>query len=587
MATVSGASGERAAGRGVAGVRIEVEALGRRVKGSTLLQDVSFAVEPGELVAIVGGSGAGKTTLLEAMAGVQPPDEGCVRFDGADLSANLAAFRSVLGYVPQDDIIHAELPLAATLRYAARLRLPAGSSPAMVEQAVTTAMAVLDLTARADVKVAALSGGQRKRASIAVELLTSPDVFFLDEPTSGLDPATGADLVGVMRNLTAAGATVVFTTHAVQDLTDCDRVVFLARGGQLAFVGPVWEALAYFGVERLEQVYARLAAEETPEAWAERFRTHRSVDPPTAATSATSPAAPPTPTPEPAPAVVARRAGPGPWRQWRTLTARTFATMVRNRLTLAILLGSPVLIVAMFAVLFRPGAFAFDDPNPTAIVMILFWITFGSFFFGLTYGLLQICTEQAVLRREHLVGLRLGPYLASKVTVLLPFLLLVNAVMLAVLRVLDRLPAASFTVYLSVGVTLSLVAAAALTLGLLTSAAVANPAQATLALPMLCFPAVLFLGAIPPVNVMATAGAAISVLMSNRWGFEALGHDFGARRILEEGGSPLGPPLVASYGESAASYRTPVYWLILAGFVVVFAAGALAVLRRTCRRPQR
>ena len=185
------------------------------------------------------------------------------------------------------------------------------------------------------------------------------------------------------------------------------------------------------------------------------------------------------------------------------LTRRTFETLVRNRLTLAILLGSPALVVAMFAVLFRPGAFDFAEPSPSAITMILFWVTFGAFFFGLTYGLLQIVTEQAILYREHFVGQRLSAYLLSKIAVLLPFLVFVVVLMLAVLRALDRLPGAGATTYLTVGITLALLAAAALTLGLLTSAAVSNPAQATLALPMLCFPAVLFSGAILPVHIMA------------------------------------------------------------------------------------
>ena len=232
------------------------------------------------------------------------------------------------------------------------------------------------------------------------------------------------------------------------------------------------------------------------------------------------------------------------------LTRRTFETLVRNRLTLAILLGSPALVVAMFAVLFRPGAFDFAEPSPSAITMILFWVTFGAFFFGLTYGLLQIVTEQAILYREHFVGQRLSAYLLSKIAVLLPFLVFVVILMLAVLRALDRLPGASATTYLTVGITLALLAAAALTLGLLTSAAVSNPAQATLALPMLCFPAVLFSGAILPVHIMAGAGAAISAIIPGRWAFEALGHDLGVRHLLSDGGSPLGPPLVASYGDA-------------------------------------
>ena len=250
---------------------------------------------------------------------------------------------------------------------------------------------------------------------------------------------------------------------------------------------------------------------------------------------------------------------------------------------MAILLGSPAMVVAMFAILFRPGAFDFESPDPSAIAMILFWVTFGAFFFGLTYGLLQIVTEQAIVRREYLVGQRLSAYLLSKVTVLLPFLLFVIVLMLAVLVALDRLPTMSTGTYVAVGATLALDAAAALTLGLFASAGVGNAAQATLALPMLCFPAVLFSGAILPVNVMAAAGAAISVVVPVRWAFEALGHDLGVRELLAHGGSPLGPPLLEAYGD-AGTETTATYWLYLAAFVLVFFAGAWLTLAYRCRR---
>jgi ABC-type multidrug transport system ATPase subunit len=556
------------------GVEIAVRDLRKTLRdGTCVLHDVSFDVQPGELVGIVGGSGAGKTTLLDALAGVRPADGGHVLFDGADLAANLDAFRGVLGYVPQEDIIHLELPLERTLGYAARLRLPAGTPERDLDAATARVLAALDLSDRAGVPVGSLSGGQRKRASIGVELLTDPGVFFLDEPTSGLDPATAADLLRHLRRLADDGATVVFTTHAVQDLTRCDQVVVLARDGHLAFVGPPSALLRYFGVERVEEIYERLAGDATSEEWAQRFARHREAEP-----------APPRqrrhrPPPR-------QRRGAGFVRQWLVLTARTFETLVRNPLTLAILLGSPALVVAMFVILFRPGAFDLADPDPSAITMILFWITFGAFFFGLTYGLLQIVTERAIVRREHLVGQRLSAYLLSKVTVLLPFLLLVDVVMLAVLRGLDRLPSASTTAYLSVGVTLVLEAAAALTLGLLTSAAVSNPSQATLALPMLCFPAVLFSGAILPVHVMAGVGAAISVFIPVRWAFEAAGHALGVRGLLLHGGSPLGPPLVRAYG-NAGEQAAGVYWLYLGAFVLIFLGAAWATLVRGCRRESR
>jgi hypothetical protein len=220
------------------------------------------------------------------------------------------------------------------------------------------------------------------------------------------------------------------------------------------------------------------------------------------------------------------------------------------------------------------------------MVMIGFWVVFAAFFFGLTYGLLQICTEQTILRRERLVGLRLGAYVASKVTVLVPFLLFVVVAMLGVLRLLDRLPSRSLSTYTSIGVGLLLCAIAALGLGLLASAAVGNVAQATLALPMLCFPAVLFSGAILPVHVMASAGRAVSAFIPSRWAFEAIGHDLGARRVLAQGGSRLGPPLLASYGR-AGTQSTVTYWLILGAFAAVFLAGTWLVLLRTTKRTTR
>ena len=550
------------------GIRIDVNELSRLVRVRnrgevTLLDAVSFSISAGELVAIVGPSGAGKTTLLEAIAGVAPATTGSVRLDGIDLHANPGTFRSVLGYVPQDDIIHADLPLQRTLRYSARLRLPSSTTGAEVDDAVRDAIDAVGLTEQADVRVGSLSGGQRKRASIAVELLTDPHVFFLDEPTSGLDPVTSAELIARLRQLADRSATVVFTTHSAEDLAVCDRIVFMTRGGRAGFVGTVDEAFEQYGVSSVPELYRRLAEPD-------------GITYPagTAATAAASDAGP---------RDVNRRPVASGLTQWGVLTRRTLETLVRNRLTLAILVGSPALVVGMFAILFRPGAFDFQDPSPSSMVMIGFWVVFAAFFFGLTYGLLQICTERTILRRERLVGLRLGAYVASKVTILVPFLLLVVVATLGVLRLLDRLPSRPLSTYASIGVGLLLCAVAALGLGLLTSATVRNVAQATLALPMLCFPAVLFSGAIVPVNLMARVGAGLSVVIPSRWAFEAIGHDLGARRILAQGGSPLGPPLLASYGD-AGTQSTGTYWLILGAFAVVFLVATWGVLVCSTRR---
>lgn len=495
------------------GARIDAIGVGRRVGGRQLLQTMSLSVEPGELVAIAGGSGAGKTTLLEVLAGLQPPSAGEVRHDGVVPSIRASAGAAV-GYVPQDDIIHLEMPLRRTLRYAALLRLPGGTSAAEAERIVDETLQSLDLSDRADVPVRALSGGQRKRASIAVELLTRPRLFFLDEPTSGLDPSTAAEVMRLLRRLSQRGVTVVLTTHEPAAIEQCDRVVFLARDGHLAFTGSPGAARRYFGVENLTEVYERLAQERTPRIWAQRF-----------ADSGENPPAQPGLTRKVVSAKTSDVDRTGIVRQWWLLTRRNVDVLFRNRLTLAILLGSPVLVTVMMATLFKRGSFDPGDAAGVGPAQIVFWIAFDGFFFGLTYGLLQIVGEMAVFRRERLAGLSVGAYVASKVTALLPVLAGVSAVLLVVLRALGRLPALGWHVYALLFATIVIEAISALALGLFASAAVSNAAQAALALPMLCFPQVLFGGAIVPVDQMATPGRLMSLVLSNRHAFDALGRD--------------------------------------------------------------
>jgi ABC-type multidrug transport system ATPase subunit len=544
---------------------IDLRDVSQRVRtGELILHGISLSIGRGELVAIIGGSGTGKTTLLDTMCGLRPPAAGQVHRDGE---------QGQHGYVPQDDIIHLTLPLRRTLRYTAGLRLPAGTTSGQAEQTVTDVLKALELADRADLSVGQLSGGQRKRASIAAELLTRPGVFFLDEPTSGLDPARGAELMRTLRQLASEGTTVVLTTHNPLDAERCDKVAVLAEHGYLAFFGSPEQACAYFGTGSISEIYERLAGPDPADAWGRRFTQF------TQAQDQAQPSAPP-PSAEAASTAPGPLRGIGSVRQWLLLTRRNAEILARSRLTLAILLGSPVLVLAMFVVLFKPHAFGPGVPSPEATVMILFWVAFGGFFFGLTYGLLQICTEFAVLRRERFVGLRAGPYVLAKVAVLLPLLAAVDVAFLVVLRALGRLPGAGD--YGAVFGILLLSSAAALGLGLLISAAVSEPAQATIAMPMVCFPQVLFVGAILPVPVMAVVGRWISYAMSNRWAFEGLGHSLGVNRLWAEGGSPLGPPLLASYG-STFSHPVAADAAILAGFTVVFLAATCAVIVRKTR----
>ena len=536
------------------GARVEARGVSQRAGGRRTLTDVSLAVEPGELVAIAGGSGTGKTTLLRLLAGLRAPTDGRVTHDGVTVGGRRTPGIGV-GYVPQDDVIHRELPLRRTLRYTAALRLPAGTPREAVDAAVDGTLRALDLDGRAEVPVRALSGGQRKRASIAAELLTHPRSFFLDEPTSGLDPATSAEVVALLRRLAADGVTVVLTTHDPAVVERCDRVVFLAADGHLAFAGPVGAARTHFGVGELAEVYTKIAASPAREL-ADRFAAHRPQSPPSSAAPAPAPAAPEVPR-------------PGPVRQWWLLTRRNADVLVRNRLTLAVLLGSPALVTAMMAMLFRPGAFAGGDTAGTGSTQTVFWVAFAGFFFGLTYGLLQVVGELAVFRREHLAGARVGAYVAAKVTALLPVLAFVTAVLLGVLRALDRLPPLGAGAYLTLAGTLLLESTAALALGLLASATVTDTAQAALALPMLCFPQVLFAGAIVPVDAMAAPGRLLSTVLANRHAFEALGRVLGLDAPTAPAGAFAGSPVPC--------------WLALVALAAAALAATTAVLARRAR----
>lgn len=227
-----------------------------------ILQDVSMTIYPGELVAILGGSGAGKTTFMNAVNGFEPATSGRVFFNGNDLYKNYQSYKSQIGYVPQQDIVYDNLTMKDMLSYVAQLRLPGDITKSEIEKRVNEVLSSMALEKQRDTMIKKLSGGQKKRASIAVELISDPSLFFLDEPTSGLDPEAETNLMKLLRNLsTQRGKTVIVITHTLQNIHLFDKVVFLAPGGKLCYYGKPKNALEFFDVDNLSDAYEKISAD--------------------------------------------------------------------------------------------------------------------------------------------------------------------------------------------------------------------------------------------------------------------------------------------------------------------------------------
>ena len=250
------------AGIQIDAVGVTKEVTDRRSRGKVkLVSEVSFRIEPGSFVAIVGGSGTGKSTLLDCLNGIRPATGGGIYYDTNDYYDNIKTYKSVMGYVPQKDIMHDDLTVAEGLFYTAMLRMRTNMSKAEVRERVKEAIADVRLTGRENLKISSLSGGQRKRVSIAMELLSDPKVIFLDEPTSGLSPDLDLEMMDLLKDLTVKGRTIVVITHAMENLDKCDKIAFLGRNGRLCFFGRHDEVFRYFNRKSYSRIFAALGDE--------------------------------------------------------------------------------------------------------------------------------------------------------------------------------------------------------------------------------------------------------------------------------------------------------------------------------------
>ncbi|MDI5963071.1 ATP-binding cassette domain-containing protein [Streptomyces sp. SL13] len=383
----------------------------------SILKDVSFGVPEKSLIGVIGPSGSGKSTLLRALTGYRPADVGEVLYDNRDLYKQFAELRQRIGLVPQDDILHKELSVRTALKYAAKLRFPGDTHAAERQARIDEVLRELKLDIHADKRITSLSGGQRKRVSVALELLTKPSLIFLDEPTSGLDPGMDRDVMQLLRGLADDGRTVLVVTHSVAELALCDRLLVMAPGGSMAYFGPPDEALNFFGYSSWADVFQAFENYRDYD-WAGRWRGSQHYQMYTAHLDEAAP--------QVAPAMPSQVTRPQKSQSWGsqlwTLIARYTSVIASDRGFLALMLIMPAVLGVVSVVIpaksglgFGPANAHFANRDAGTILMIL---TVGACFSGSANSVRELIKERVIYERERAVGLSRSAYLMSKVIVL-------------------------------------------------------------------------------------------------------------------------------------------------------------------------
>ncbi|WP_432120217.1 FHA domain-containing protein [Streptomyces sp. S1] len=384
--------------------------------GKQILKDVTFGVPEKSLIGVIGPSGSGKSTLLKALTGYRPANEGDVLYDNRSLYKQFAELRQRIGLVPQDDILHKELTVQKALRYAAKLRFPGDTATAEREARIDEVLRELKLDIHKEKKVTSLSGGQRKRVSVALELLTKPSLIFLDEPTSGLDPGMDRDVMQLLRGLADDGRTVLVVTHSVAELGLCDKLLVMAPGGSVAYFGPPEEALNFFGYSTWADVFSAFENYREYD-WAGRWKGSQHYQMYAADIDAV--AAQPVQVPQQA---MSRPPKPQGWgSQLWTLIRRYVSVIASDKGFLGLMVILPAVLGAVSVVI--PADFGLGSPTPPSRFngdagTIMLILAVGMCFSGAANSVRELIKERVIYERERATGLSRSAYLMSKVIVL-------------------------------------------------------------------------------------------------------------------------------------------------------------------------
>ncbi len=520
---------------------------GKGQKRKVTCNKASLSVKPGELVAFVGGSGAGKSTIMNAISGYLPPDNGAVYINGVDLYQNFDSLKRVIGYVPQSDIVYDNLTLFDMLKYTAKLRLPKDTSEQEREIAIERAINLVELSEFKNRFIKRLSGGQRKRASIAVELLSDPNLLFLDEPASGLDPATERSLMTSLRGMANSGKTIMLVTHSTLQLKLCDKIFFMGKGGNLCFCGSYEDALAFFGVSDVIDIYELIT--DAAQKWREKYD---------ASTGRQN----------------ARKASNEKIRankkksgfQLPVLCSRYAKLILNDRQRLILLFAQAPILALLISLVANGQQFAQYEMTKS----LLFALACCAFWLGMLNSIQEICKERNIIRREYMTGLSLGSYIISKILVLGVVCMIQSVLIVGVFAIAVGLPDKGilFNPFLELLITTFLTALSAGSTGLFISSFFTNADKATSVAPLMLMPQILFSGLI---FKLSGATELISWFAVCRWSMEGYGTTADLNNLelrLQQEGVMI-PHVSESFYEFTTSHILTA-WGILAVFCIGF-----------------
>lgn len=487
-----------------AGVQVDAIDIVKKVRVKFKIREIashtSMSIKPSEFVAFVGGSGAGKSTFMKCISGVDKPTSGRVYLNGENLYDNYDELKYNIGYVPQDDIVYSNLTLHDTLQYAAKLRMPDNTTKKERNARIKDVLEIVQLTEFENSYIRQLSGGQRKRASIAVELIADPNLFFLDEPTSGLDPGTERSIMLTLRKMAEMGKTVILVTHNTLNLHLCDKVAFFGKGGKLCFYGKPKQALEFFGVDDFVDIYTLL--NEDVGLWYNKFKSiEETVNVEEEIEEKTN-----------------KKKKKSFFRQLMILISRYIKLITNDFQQLFLLIAQAPIVAILLAMVASEDIYSsYDDTKA-----IMFSIGCASIWLGLLNSVQEICKEKVILQKEHMADLKLSAYVLSKFIVQGLIAFIQATLLVAIFQKLVGASEYSILIdgYWDIQITsfLSILAAAAT--GLFISSIVKNSNIAMALIPLILVPQLLCSGMLFKLEGIADF---VSNFVLCRWTVEALG----------------------------------------------------------------